>query len=104
MKKTIVTALTGLLLLLAFPVGAFAQELIVGGQAVGIRIQTEGVLVSGVAEVETAQGPCTPAADAGLREGDRILRADGRELHSAAELIGEVSRAGFLPDVSYIRK
>ena len=66
MKKTIVTALTGLLLLLAFPVGAFAQELIVGGQAVGIRIQTEGVLVSGVAEVETAQGPCTPAADAGL--------------------------------------
>ena len=35
MKKSILTLLTGLLLSAALPVTAFAQELIVGGQAVG---------------------------------------------------------------------
>lgn len=94
MKKSILAVLGCLLLATAFPVTAFAQELIVGGQAIGIRIQTEGVLVSGVAAVETAEGSRSPAADAGLQEGDRILRANGRELHSAAELIAAVSETG----------
>ena len=93
MKKSILTALGCLLLAAVFPIAAFAQELIVGGQAIGIRIQTEGVLVSGVGEVETAEGSRRPAADAGLQEGDRILQANGRELHSAAELIAAVGEA-----------
>ena len=93
MKKTILTALGCLILALAFPVTAFAQELIVGGQAIGIRIQTEGVLVSGTAEVETAEGACCPAEESGIREGDQILRVNGRELHSAAELIAAVGQA-----------
>ena len=94
MKKSIITALTGLLLALAFPVTAFAQELIVGGQAVGIRVRTEGVLDSGTAEVETAEGGRSPAEEAGLREGDRIIMVDGKQLHSAAELIAAVGAAG----------
>ena len=93
MKKSILTALGCLLLAAVFPIAAFAQELIVGGQAIGIRIQTEGVLVSGLGEVETAEGSRRPAADAGLQEGDRILQANGRELHSAAELIAAVGEA-----------
>ena len=40
MKKWIMTALGSLLLAAVFPTTAFAQELIVGGQAVGIRIRT----------------------------------------------------------------
>ena len=90
MKKSILTLLTGLLLSAALPVTAFAQELIVGGQAVGIRVRTEGVLVSGTAPVETAEGAVFPAAEAGLREGDRILGVNGRALHGAAELIAAV--------------
>ena len=91
MKKGFLTVLGCLLLAAVFPTAAFAQELIVGGQAVGIRIRTEGVLVSGVAAVETAEGSRSPAEEAGIREGDRILRADGREVHTAAELIDAVS-------------
>ena len=94
MKRTIVTSVIGLLLTAALPVTAFAQELIVGGQAVGIRVRTEGVLVSGTARVETDTGSVCPAEEAGLREGDRILAVDGEELHGAAELIAAVSRAG----------
>ena len=78
----------------ALPVTAFAQELIVGGEAVGIRVRTEGVLVSGTAPVDTAEGQRSPAADAGIREGDRILQVDGRDLHGAAELIAAVGEAG----------
>ncbi len=50
-KKPILTLLTGLILAAALPVTALAEELIVGGQAVGIRVRTEGVLVSGTAAV-----------------------------------------------------
>lgn len=105
MKKTILTALGCLLLATVFPVTAFAQELIVGGQAIGIRIQTEGVLVSGTAQVETSEGGRCPAEEAGVREGDRILRANGRELHSAAELIAAVGEADGAPvELSLLRE
>ena len=97
MKKSIVTLLTGLLLSAALPVTAFAQELIVGGQAVGIRVRTEGVLVSGTAPVETEDGSVSPAEDAGLREGDRILGVNGRTLHGAAELIAAVGETNGAP-------
>ena len=94
MKKSILTLLTGLLLSAALPVTAFAQELIVGGQAVGIRVRTEGVLVSGTAPVETAEGAVSPAEAAGRgrpdvcvlrRRGDlRGLRLQPRHRREAA--------------------
>ena len=105
MKKRIISLLGCLILTLSLPVTAFAQELIVGGQAIGIRIQTEGVLVSGTAEVETAEGGRCPAAEAGIREGDRILRVNGRELHSSAELIAAVGEAAGAPvELSLLRE
>ena len=104
MKKTILTALGCLILASVFPATAYAQELIVGGQAVGIRIQTEGVLVSGVAQVETEDGGFSPAAEAGLKEGDCILRVDGKEVRSAAELIGAVGSAGGDPVELTVRR
>lgn len=54
MKKTLGTALWTLLLTSLLTAPACAQELIVGGQAVGIQLDTEGVLVAGVSEVQTA--------------------------------------------------
>ena len=55
MKKTAIAALLCLTLLGPAP-AAFAQELAVGGQIVGIQIRTRGVLVAGVGPVETAEG------------------------------------------------
>ena len=43
MKKAIVTGLWSLLLATVLTVPAFAQELVVGGQVVGVQISTEGV-------------------------------------------------------------
>ena len=56
MNKTITAALGVLLLFALTPCGAWAEELLVGGQAVGIEIEADGVLVSGFCRVETAEG------------------------------------------------
>ena len=51
MKKAIVTGLWSLLLAAVLTVPAFAQELVVGGQVVGVQISTEGVVVAGFSEI-----------------------------------------------------
>ena len=94
MKKTI-TAVLGVLLLFALtPCGAWAEELLVGGQAVGIEIEADGVLVSGFCRVETAEGSVCPAEEAGFAVGDLIVRMDGSEIHGADDLIAAVARQG----------
>ena len=94
MKKAVITALFGLFLASALPATAYAQELLVGGQVVGIQISTAGVMVAGVAEVETPEGACSPALDAGVKEGDFITQIDGQEVRSAKELVGAVAEKG----------
>ena len=92
MKKAAITALLCLFLSSAFSGAAFAQELVVGGQVVGIQISTEGVMVAGVAEVETAGGSSSPASDAGLQQGDFIIEADGEKVTGAGALIEAVGK------------
>lgn len=62
---------------------AFAQELVLGGQAIGIQISTRGVLVAGLTDVETTDGERCPAGDAGICTGDLIVGVGESELDSA---------------------
>ena len=94
MKKSAISALLCLTLLGALPVAAWAQELAVGGQIVGIQLRTEGVLVAGVGPVETAEGERSPAADAGVREGDFVTAVNGVPVGSASELISAIGALG----------
>ena len=87
MRKTILSALFALVLAAALPVGAFAQELTLGGQPVGIELQTDGVVVAGFAEVQTEEGVCSPAKNAGVREGDRIVQVGDVTVTAAEDLI-----------------
>lgn len=93
MKKTFLTALWSLLIVSCLSAPAFAQELLVGGQVVGIQMSTRGVLVAGLSEVETADGVCTPAKSAGVRQGDMILKAEGKTVSKAADVIAAVEAA-----------
>ena len=94
MKKWIVTGLCALFLS-PLPVSrAYAQELLVGGQAVGIQISTDGVIVAGFCPVETEEGAVTPAEDAGIKAGDLICGADGQAVSDASELIAALEEAG----------
>ena len=54
--------------------------LIPGGDAIGINIQTNGLIVVDTYVVTTPEGEGAPARDAGLRKGDIILEAEGQKL------------------------
>ena len=90
MKRQLISTGLALGLLVSLPGLAFAQELALGGQVVGIQISTRGVLVAGVGAVETAEGSRAPAREAGVREGDFVVAVNGREVDSASELIAAV--------------
>ena len=104
MKKAVLSILFGLALTAALPVAASAQELVVGGQIVGIQVSTEGVLVAGIGSVETREGLRFPAADAGLRQGDLIMEVNGEKLDSAGALIEAVRQRDGAPTELLIKR
>jgi len=83
--KKIMAAMTALLLCIVLSVAAYAESLVPGGGAVGIRMTTDGVVVAGISEVETQGGKQTPAADAGLKKGDVITRLGGCDIATAQD-------------------
>ena len=59
------------------------QQVYVGGMPFGVKFFTDGVMVVGLAE-STEGGP-SPAAQAGLAEGDRILAINGQDMKGLDE-------------------
>lgn len=90
MKKIIIALLLSVALPGALPVSALARELTLGGQPVGIELISDGVVVAGFAELETKDGSCSPAREAGLQEGDRIVRIGTQNIGSAEDFIAAV--------------
>ena len=64
------------------------------GRAVAIELDTEGVIVAGLAQVETEAGERSPAGEAGLRTGDRITAVNGRNVHTGEEFLAAVEALG----------
>ncbi len=94
MKRSGTVLLCFLLLGGVLSPSAAAQELAVGGQAVGIEIEAAGVLVAGVSHVQTAEGERSPAEDAGLEAGDFITAVNGAPLRDASALLEAVTASG----------
>ena len=55
-----------------------------GGEPVGVVLKTNGVQIVGLGEIDTKDGRKSPAADAGLKEGDMILAIDGKPVRDTA--------------------
>ena len=70
------------------------KRLIPGGQALGVAMRTEGVLIVGVSEV--AEG-ISPAKSAGLAPGDVIVNVDGTPVATAEGLTELLNKAGPQP-------
>ena len=67
------------------------KRLIPGGQALGVAMRTDGVLIVGVSEA--AEG-ISPARAAGLMAGDVIRSVDGQAISTAEELTAALTKAG----------
>ena len=93
-KKRIAATLLCAFAFALLPCGAWAEELLVGGQTVGIEISAEGVIVSGFSRVETEEGELSPAEEAGFLPGDLIVKLNGQPIRTAEDLIGAVAQLG----------
>ena len=72
-----------------------------GGQAVGVALHTQGVLVVGTSDLT---GAYSPARLAGVKPGDLITEAGGRKLSSTAQLTEIVSASGETPIPLTVRR
>lgn len=69
-------------------------KVIPGGQSIGVKLKANGVLVVGHHQVQTSQGPVTPAEKAKLQVGDYIIRANGKEIQSVQDMSSEIRKSG----------
>ncbi|MCI9445041.1 MAG: SpoIVB peptidase [Oscillospiraceae bacterium] len=60
-----------------------AEQLVPVGHTIGIKLFAEGVVVIGLAEVDTGSAVLTPGADCGLQVGDVIEEANGKGVESS---------------------
>lgn len=64
------------------------------GESFGIKIFTKGVMVVGMSDVKSDKGNINPAKNAGLKIGDIILKANGKEVNSNTELSEAINISG----------
>ncbi len=77
---------------------------IAGGEAFGLRLFTDGVLVTQISSVNGKNGAELPAKKAGLRQGDVITEIDGVHVTSNAQLAQTVKNSkGRKMKVSFTR-
>ena len=75
-----------------------APTLIVGGKPFGIKLLMEGVMVTGLGDVEADSGePVCPAAEAGIETGDIVRSANGNVLTSNLQLQALITKSGGSP-------
>lgn len=77
------------------------KRLIPGGEAIGVAMRTDGVLVVGVADLQNAS---SPALLSGLKPGDIIHRVGGTNVTSAEQLSALVAASEGMPlSVEFVR-
>lgn len=87
------------------PAAPGEQALIPGGIPFGVKFSTDGVLVVGFCDVDSAEGKLNPARNAGLRTGDVILKLNDQPVRDAKALSSMMEAGGGQPfTVTYTRE
>ena len=71
-----------------------ARTVVIGGRPFGIKMYTDGVLVVGMADVDTPTGAYNPAKSAGIKTGDVIVSIDGTKVTTNEQVAELVERSG----------
>lgn len=74
------------------------------GTPFGIKIFTDGVLVVGMSDVDTANGPSNPARSAGIKAGDVILTINGKTVTTNEQVAEMVEQSGGKTMTFHIRR
>jgi stage IV sporulation protein B len=64
-----------------------------GGMPFGVKFITEGVLVVGFCDVKNQNSVSNPSLEAGLKQGDIILKIDGQTVSAATELLDIIEKS-----------
>lgn len=70
------------------------KHVAIGGELVGIRLKTKGVLVVGTESFESETGQCCPAKEAGIEIGDTLVSIDGIKINNNSELSNYIESSG----------
>lgn len=62
------------------------RDVLLGGECFGIKLYSDGVMVVGTKDVETAQGKLNPAKAAGIEKGDIIISVNGEKMLSSEQV------------------
>lgn len=63
-------------------------KVVPSGEAIGVRIESKGVLIVGLSSITDLNGrKCSPAADAGFEIGDKIMDIDGRQVEKEKDIV-----------------
>ncbi len=80
-------------------------EVVPGGNVIGIKLYTKGVLVIDVARFERQDGAIVaPSTDAGLKPGDIILNINGIEIEDSLHLMNVISENGERENVLNVQR
>ncbi len=84
--------------ILITPAAAWAHDVVVGGQSLGIVLKSEGAIVVGFTPVyDESGGEVYPARDAGVAVEDMLLAINGQQVsrnQEVADIINELGQAG----------
>lgn len=69
-------------------------KVIPGGQSIGVKLNTVGVLVVGHHQVTTQQGKVSPGEIAGIKIGDMITEINGKRIEQMTDVAPYVQEAG----------
>ena len=69
------------------------KKVILCGTPFGIRIYTDGLVVSGTSPVKTDEGNKYPSNDAGIKSGDIIISVNGKKIGTNEELASVVEKS-----------
>ncbi len=67
-------------------VSANEKSVYIGGMSAGFTLKAGGAQIIGLCEVMTENGVCSPALDAGLHAGDKLVKINGIQIDSITEL------------------
>ncbi|MGM7681503.1 SpoIVB peptidase [Cytobacillus sp. Hm23] len=69
-------------------------KVIPGGQSIGVKLNSIGVLVVGFHQVDTEEGSVSPGESSGVKIGDLITKINGKEIEKMSDVAPFVKQAG----------